>query len=61
MPTIHVEMYEGRTKEQKAELAKAISKAIVDIAKSTPESTHIIFYDVPKTNMAHGGVLASDS
>jgi len=61
MPMIHVEMYEGRTNEQKAELAKAITKAVVDIAKTTPESTHIIFTDVPKTNMAHGGILASES
>jgi 4-oxalocrotonate tautomerase len=61
MPMIHVEMYEGRTNEQKAELAKAITKAVVDIAKTTPESTHIIFTDVPKANMAHGGILASES
>ena len=60
MPMIHVELYEGRTHQQKAELAKAITQAVVDIAKATPESTHILFTDVAKSNMAHGGILASD-
>jgi 4-oxalocrotonate tautomerase len=60
MPIIRVEMWEGRTKEQKAELAKAITEAMVKIAKTTPEHTTVVFEDVPKENWAIGGVLASD-
>jgi len=61
MPVIHVEMYTGRTVEQKKELARAITDAVVKIAKTTPEATIVIFDDVPKENWAQGGVLASET
>ena len=60
MPIVRVEMWPGRTHEQKQKLAKAITDAIVDIAKTTPEATIIVFDDVPKENWAQSGVLASD-
>jgi 4-oxalocrotonate tautomerase len=57
---VRVEMWPGRTKEQKAELARAITDAVVTIGKTTPEATQIVFQDVPKEDWAIGGVLASD-
>jgi len=60
MPIVRVEMWPGRTHQQKAELAKAITEAVVRIAKTTPEATIVIFQDVPKEDWAQGGVLASD-
>ena len=60
MPIVRVEMWPGRTHEQKQKLAKAITDAIVDIAKTTPEATIVVFDDVPKENWAQSGVLASD-
>ena len=39
MPIVKVEMYAGRTKEQKAELAKAITDAVVNIARTTADET----------------------
>ena len=53
-------MWSGRTQAQKAELARLITEAIVTIAHTTPESTIVIFEDVPKSNWAVGGVLASE-
>ncbi len=61
MPIIRVEMWPGRTKAQKAELARVITEAVVTIAHTTPESTIVIFQDVAKDNWAVGGVLASQS
>jgi 4-oxalocrotonate tautomerase len=61
MPVIHVEMWPGRTRAQKKELAKAITDAVVSIAKTTPEATIVIFSDVPKESWAQAGVLASDT
>ena len=60
MPFVRVSMLSGRTREQKAELAKAITDALVNIANTTPEATTIVFQDVPKENWAEAGVLASD-
>ena len=46
--------------EQKAALAKAITDAMVDIGKTTPEATIIVFEDVSKDNWAQSGILASE-
>ena len=61
MPIIRVEMWPGRTHAQKAELARAITEAVVTIAHTTPEATIVVFDDVPKESWAQGGVLASDA
>ncbi len=60
MPIIRVEMWSGRTKAQKAELARVITEAVVSITHTTPEATHVIFQDIAKEDWAQGGVLASD-
>ena len=60
MPIVRVEMWPGRTQAQKAELAQAITDAVVTIAHTTPEATIVVFEDVPKENWAQGGVLASE-
>lgn len=61
MPIVRVEMWSGRTHAQKAELARAITDAMVTIAKTTPEATYVIFTDVAKENWAEGGRLATDA
>ena len=60
MPIVRVEMWPGRTHDQKANLAKAITDIVVKVAGTTPEATIVIFEDVDKTNWAQGGILASD-
>ena len=61
MPVVTIDMWEGRTKEQKAAVARAITDALVDIAKTTPEHVNIIFRDVKKEDWAIGGQLSSES
>ena len=53
-------MWPGRTKSQKADLARVITEALVDIAKTTPEATTVIFEDVARENWAIGGMLTSE-
>ena len=60
MPNIHVEMFEGRTLEQKRELAKALTEATVRTLGSKPEGIDIIFTDIKKHDWATGGVLWSE-
>lgn len=59
MPIIRVELWSGRTAQQKADLAKSITDAVCRIAGAPPEATFVVFTDVPKENWAQGGVLAS--
>ena len=61
MPIVRVEMWTGRTQGQKAELARVITEALVTIAHTTPESTTVIFEDIPRENWAVGGELASQA
>lgn len=61
MPYVTVEMFEGRTVEQKRACAQAITEAIVTHLKTTAEATHIIFHEVKRENVAHAGKLASEA
>lgn len=60
MPIIRVEMWTGRTKAQKQELARAITEVVCNIAHTTPEGTTVVFQDYSKDDWAQGGKLASD-
>ena len=60
MPIIHVELVEGRTKEQKKLLGEAITQATVDIVKVPKEAVKVIFVDMKKDDFMEGGVLRSE-
>ncbi|HBH38215.1 MAG: 4-oxalocrotonate tautomerase [Curvibacter sp.] len=60
MPTIRVEMFEGRTPEQKREFVKAITEATVQTLGSSPEAVDVIITDIKKSDWATGGVLWSE-
>ncbi|EUB29009.1 4-oxalocrotonate tautomerase [Veillonella sp. ICM51a] len=60
MPLIHVELVEGRTKEQKKQLGEAITKATVEIVKVPVEAVKVIFVDMKKDEFMEGGILRSE-
>lgn len=60
MPTLHVELYAGRTLDQKRALAQALTEACVKTIGSKPDSVEVIFVDVERHDWAIGGRLASD-
>ena len=60
LPIVKIEMFSGRTHSQKAELAKAITDALVRIAQTTPEAVTIVFEDVERDDWAEAGKLVSD-
>lgn len=57
MPVITVDWLEGRTAQQKAQLADALTKAFVDLAHVPKEQVWIVFHDVKRSDWAMGGVL----
>ena len=61
MPVIRVEMFAGRTAEQKRAFAKAVTQSFVEICGGTPQSVQMIFQDVGKQDWAVAGALAADS
>lgn len=60
MPLIRVELFEGRTIEQKRALAAALTEATVKTLGSPVGAVDVMFFDVPRHDWASGGVLASD-
>ena len=50
----------GRTEQQKRELTRAITEAMVKIGKTSADQVHIVFQDVEKSNWGYNGKLASD-
>lgn len=60
MPTIRVEMFEGRTPEQKQAFVKALTEATVNTLGGSPDSVNVLITDMPKSNWATGGVMWSD-
>ena len=60
MPTIRVELIEGRTPAQKTALVKALTQAVVDSLGSKAESVDVVLFDIPAQNWATGGVQWSE-
>lgn len=61
MPVITVEWLEGRTPQQKTQLADALTKSFVEIARVKPEQVWIVFRDVTRANWAMAGKLLGDA
>jgi 4-oxalocrotonate tautomerase len=60
MPVVIIEMWEGRTIEQKKKLAEGITSVMTNLGISK-DAIQIIIKDNPKHNWATGGKLASES
>jgi 4-oxalocrotonate tautomerase len=60
MPILRVSLWSGRTKEQKAALAKALTDTMVAVANVPPQSVTIQFEELPKENWATGGQLHTE-
>jgi len=59
MPVVTIDMWAGRTIEQKKQLVQGITSAMTKLGVPA-EAVHIIIRDVPKHNWATAGKLASD-
>jgi len=60
MPVVTVELWEGRTVEQKRKLVRAITDAMVEHAEANPDALHVIIHEIPRENWSRAGVLGVD-
>ena len=60
MPVITVRLWEGRTRTQKAELARRITEAMVEVAGCDRDTVRVIFEDYARADWAIGGRLADE-
>ena len=60
MPTIRVELMEGRTPEQKKHLVTALTQACVEALGSNPASVDVLLFNIKRSDWATGGELWSE-
>jgi 4-oxalocrotonate tautomerase len=60
MPTVRIEMWSGRTLDQKRSLVQLVTKAIVEALGVPSESVIIKLAENEKSNASRGGVLRSE-
>ncbi len=60
MPVVIVEMYDGRTLDQKRALVQAITDAMVEHAGARPDGLHVIIHEVARENWGRAGLLGVD-
>ena len=57
MPMVRIDWLEGRTPQQKAQLANALTKAFEDIAQVSKDQVWIVFRDVKRSDWSMAGRL----
>jgi len=55
MPVVRVSFYQGRSAQQKREIAEAITDALVRIAGSKRDAVNVIFDNIAKEDWVIGG------
>ncbi len=60
MPIITIELIEGRTVDQKREIAKQMTDTIKNVTNVPEDSIEVIFHDLKKENYSKGGKLFID-
>jgi 4-oxalocrotonate tautomerase len=60
VPRFIVQQIQGRTVEQKRELARRLTEVAVDVLGVDPETVTVFIEEVSPENFARAGVLAAD-
>ncbi len=60
MPIVTIDMFEGRTLEQKRALAKGVTTAVCEALGVAADAVQIKMVDMKRENLAKAGVLFSD-
>lgn len=55
MPTVRIEMWEGRSDKVKEELIRKVSKVVAETAGAPIEDVQVLIFDVPKKHWGIGG------
>ena len=60
MPTVNIQLFEGRSVDEKRKLAEKVTGAVTEALNVSPEVVRIMIFDMPRENMAVAGVLNID-
>ena len=60
MPYVNIQITEGATREQKAELVKDVTESLQRVLGKKPEHTHVIIQDIKEENWGVAGLLTDE-
>lgn len=60
MPVVRIEMYEGRSIEQKRELVRGVTDVVARVTGNPADAVHVIIEEVKRENWSIGGLLHPD-
>ncbi len=60
MPVVTIEWYEGRSADQKRQIAEGVTQLISEVGETTPDQVWIRFVDSAKGDWAVGGRLQGE-
>ena len=57
MPVVRIEMYEGRSMDQKRELVRGVTDVVARVTGNPADAVHVIIEEVKRENWSIGGML----
>jgi 4-oxalocrotonate tautomerase len=57
MPYVNIQITEGATRKQKAELVKDVTQSLVRVLGKQPEHIHIVIQEISEENWGFSGLL----
>ena len=60
MPYVNVQITEGATREQKAQLVREITDSLVRVLGKKPDHTHVVIQEIALENWGFAGVLTDE-
>ncbi|MEO1353999.1 MAG: 4-oxalocrotonate tautomerase family protein [Cyanobacteria bacterium J06635_15] len=60
MPYVNIQITEGATREQKAELVKNMTDSLVRVLGKKPEHIHIVIQEIKEEDWGFSGLLTDE-
>ncbi len=60
MPTVNIQLFEGRTEQVKRKLAEKLTGAVMEVLNVPPEAVRVTITEMSRENLAVAGVLNID-
>ena len=60
MPYVNIQITQGATREQKAELVKDVTESLTRVLNKKPEHTHVVIQEIAEENWGYSGVLTDE-
>ena len=60
MPIVRIEMWPGRTRDEKNDLIRNVTDAVVNSIGCPDQAVEVLLYEVDKSDWAAGGVCHAD-